>query len=437
MFVAGRALVGPILVLVAALGCGSTRDDPTADDQPDASVAGDALLSVQVDGHGRVTSEPPGIDCPGTCNALFAPGSSVKLTATADQQHAFLGWDAWTCSTESECVVPVGTNPIAARFTGKYNVVFTSSAPMRDGAFGSVSADQQCHDLAAKSGLPGTYVAWLSTANADARTRIGNASGWITTAGLPFARDRAALDAANILYPAQWDETRSKIAVPVFTGTDATGARTGFTCGGWTSTSGYTEVGYSDAVDRYFTTGTTAACDAPAHLLCLGVDYQTAVDVLVHSGRVAFLAPLWSSGNGAADADATCQLAAASASREGTYRAFLATSSGTPESRMNLDGAPWITVDGLRLVAKPDQLSSGLLTTIDSTATGDWGWGYVFVGLVDENCNDWTQTATGTYVRGGVNYRASAGMWNSGVRAPLNCSSGGFLYCFEQAAQPL
>lgn len=432
MSVVGRVLVGPILLLV---GCATGHSE-----QPDANgVGGDdsaagETLTVQVDGRGRVTSDPPGIDCPGTCTASFAAGSSVKLTASAEQGHVFLGWDAWTCSTEADCIVPVGATPIAARFTGKYNVAFTASAAMRDGAFGVINADAQCNQLAARAGLPGTYVAWLSTSSSDAKTRIGNASGWITTAGLPFARDRAALLAADIKYPAQWDEARNQIGVPLYTGTSKSGAHTGYSCGNWTSTSGYTEAGYSDAVNQYFATGTGTAlsCGAPAHVLCLGVDHQTPVDVLAHSGRVVFLSSPWRSGNGIADADATCQRGAAAASRTGTYRAFLATSSGPPESRMNLDGAPWVTVDGLRLVATPDQLGSGLLTTIDMNAKGDWGWGYMFVGRADENCNNWTDTATSSNVRAGINYRASAGIWDSGIRDPINCSGGSLVYCFEQ-----
>jgi Divergent InlB B-repeat domain len=39
-------------------------------------------LTVHVDGAGRVTSSPAGIDCTSTCAATFAPGTRVTLTAT-------------------------------------------------------------------------------------------------------------------------------------------------------------------------------------------------------------------------------------------------------------------------------------------------------------------------------------------------------------------
>jgi hypothetical protein len=39
------------------------------------------LLSVEVTGLGRVVSDPPGISCPGDCQAEFPAGTSVRLKA--------------------------------------------------------------------------------------------------------------------------------------------------------------------------------------------------------------------------------------------------------------------------------------------------------------------------------------------------------------------
>jgi hypothetical protein len=44
-------------------------------------------------GSGTVTSTPAGINCPGTCSASFASGSSVTLTAAAAAGSTFVGWD--------------------------------------------------------------------------------------------------------------------------------------------------------------------------------------------------------------------------------------------------------------------------------------------------------------------------------------------------------
>ena len=42
-------------------------------------------LSVEVNGAGRITSIPAGIDCPGRCDAFFPEGSSITLIATPDE----------------------------------------------------------------------------------------------------------------------------------------------------------------------------------------------------------------------------------------------------------------------------------------------------------------------------------------------------------------
>jgi cytochrome c551/c552 len=43
-------------------------------------------------GAGRVTSNPPGIDCPADCEETFAAGTAVTLTATADPGSEFVRW---------------------------------------------------------------------------------------------------------------------------------------------------------------------------------------------------------------------------------------------------------------------------------------------------------------------------------------------------------
>ena len=62
-------------------------------------------LSVIVQGKGRVTSSPGGLDCDSsTCAADFAAGTSVTLTATADSGFSFAGWGT-DCSGGGDCTV--------------------------------------------------------------------------------------------------------------------------------------------------------------------------------------------------------------------------------------------------------------------------------------------------------------------------------------------
>ncbi len=66
-----------------------------------------ARLSVTTDGSGAgsVTSAPVGINCGATCDAYFAIGSSVTLTATAASGSVLTGWSGGCTGTSSTCVV--------------------------------------------------------------------------------------------------------------------------------------------------------------------------------------------------------------------------------------------------------------------------------------------------------------------------------------------
>ena len=62
-------------------------------------------LNVIVQGNGRVTSSPGGLDCDSsTCAADFAAGTSVSLTAIAGSGFSFTGW-SMDCSGAGDCTV--------------------------------------------------------------------------------------------------------------------------------------------------------------------------------------------------------------------------------------------------------------------------------------------------------------------------------------------
>jgi hypothetical protein len=70
------------------------------------SAAG-AGLTVEVDtgsAAGTVVSDPSGIDCPGTCGAAFAAGTTVTLSARFDQGSGSVTWDG--CEADGDtCTV--------------------------------------------------------------------------------------------------------------------------------------------------------------------------------------------------------------------------------------------------------------------------------------------------------------------------------------------
>ena len=67
-------------------------------------------------GSGTVTSDPSGINCPGTCTSNFASGTQVTLTATAASGSTFAGWSG-ACTGTTTCVVTLSAaTPVTAEF---------------------------------------------------------------------------------------------------------------------------------------------------------------------------------------------------------------------------------------------------------------------------------------------------------------------------------
>lgn len=62
-------------------------------------------LTVTKAGAGTVVSSPAGIGCGATCNANFASGTVVTLTATADAGSGFAGWSGACSNATGACVV--------------------------------------------------------------------------------------------------------------------------------------------------------------------------------------------------------------------------------------------------------------------------------------------------------------------------------------------
>ncbi len=73
-------------------------------------------LSVAGTGSGTVTSSPPGISCPGACEARF--GGQVTLTATPAAGSTFAGWSNGVCSGTGACTITMSSDEtVSATFT--------------------------------------------------------------------------------------------------------------------------------------------------------------------------------------------------------------------------------------------------------------------------------------------------------------------------------
>ncbi len=101
-------------------------------------------------GNGTVTSDPPGINCPTTCEATFMEGTSVSLTAQASADSDFLAWGPPCALRRGECrvVMNAGHN-VSANFKLKSDrglsvvVIGGGSASIR-AAVVELSCDDEC-----------------------------------------------------------------------------------------------------------------------------------------------------------------------------------------------------------------------------------------------------------------------------------------------------
>jgi len=88
-------------------------------------VKGVSQLTVNVagPGSGTVTSNPPGINCPGTCSATFSGVSQVTLTATPATSFGFGGWTGNCTGSSTTCTVTFAGSDVTANFTASLQSV--------------------------------------------------------------------------------------------------------------------------------------------------------------------------------------------------------------------------------------------------------------------------------------------------------------------------
>jgi hypothetical protein len=105
------------ILVVEALSLLASSCERVATASMSATGEGGAyMLSVAVDGPGRVLSLPPAIDCPGVCSAAFASGTSVTLAASPFAEGEFADWSG-ACSGAMGCFVPMEAEAqVVARF---------------------------------------------------------------------------------------------------------------------------------------------------------------------------------------------------------------------------------------------------------------------------------------------------------------------------------
>ena len=138
-----------------------------------------STLTVQKSGtgSGSVTSSPAAINCGSTCSAIFADGTPVTLTATAQAGSTFIGWSGGGCSGTGTCsfTMNIPTTVTAAFNPALVNLTVTKTGT-GSGTVSSSPSGINCGATCAHSFNSGTIVTLTATAQAGS-TFIGWSGG--------------------------------------------------------------------------------------------------------------------------------------------------------------------------------------------------------------------------------------------------------------------
>ena len=355
--------------------------------------------------------------------------------------------------TPTRTSTPSGPIPTATA-TPEFNRVFVTSTLQAGNLGGLAGADAICAAQASAAGLPGTYVAWLSTSTVNAASRLGSAQGFVRIDGKPFANTIADITSNKIFNPLRLDESGGDITtidVPssspltVWTGTTKDGlAAVGQTCGDWTVSSGSGLTGRAAGGTVTWTERTNSTCGTTRRLYCFQTDHSgTDLVPTPTPGKIAFVTTknfTPGPGVGIAGADALCASDASAASLSGTYKALLATTTASAASRMTL-AALYVRPDGIPIatgstIAAGSALDSGIWQRADGTYVPSQG-DLVFtgaptpsaMGTLTSTCSDWTSTATPGAIIGSDPF-ADPTWWN--LASNGQCTATIAVYCLQQ-----
>jgi len=358
-----------------------------------------------------------GTSCSAICraSALVPQGSRIRLTASPSASQ--VRWLSGCSGAELSCELTANADITATALFNGANYVFVSSQGYPTN-LGIAAYDEACNQRAQVAGLPGPYVAWMSTSMASAASRVAKARGFIRVDGRAFAD--ALGPGAAIYFPVALDELGAppSWSLLAMTGSDELGQlAAGYNCSDWTAS------GTTDGLrlgDIYGGAGAWSgragsSCAASWPIYCIGVGIQRGLQREWSTGRIAFVSSgTFLSGAGLAAADALCAQEAGNAGLRGSFKALLAGDGASAASRFNLQGDPWVRPDGVAIVDKAADLGAGrLIAPIDVSANGAydfgggaWAWAgatsTAAPGDASSSCASWTSTANDVWGRGAM-----------------------------------
>ncbi|MBI5676014.1 MAG: DUF4214 domain-containing protein [Nitrospirae bacterium] len=136
-------------------------------------------IDITGTGSGRVTINPPGIDCDTDCSEMYHVGTIVTLTATADDRFIFTGWSG-ACTGTGTCSV---TMDAAKNVTATFNDINppTGSISIDLGSGLSDNAENGLGNWIAASPWGVTTSSYHGGANSFTDSPAGNYSNNINT----------------------------------------------------------------------------------------------------------------------------------------------------------------------------------------------------------------------------------------------------------------
>lgn len=340
----------------------------------------------------------------------------------------------------TETPTPVPTAPEDVR------VVFLSST-LQDGDMGGLGgANAICQNLANAADLPGTFVAWLSSNQVDARDRVEHADvPYVLVDGTQVASNWADLIDGSLTHAINLTETLQTIdnTGNVWTGTDSSGVETGRNCNGWNNNADGLlndgRVGNSQGTAGGWTdNGNNATCNLFRRIYCMQSNSRSVfVTSTTHTGNLG----------GVRGADAICQARADEAGLGKRYIAWLSSGDAVTQAKdriANFTG-PFRRIDGVQVANTWSDLTDGSLDNpinVDETGSTISGVIRVWTSTADNGsgvigtdgqvrCQAWTSGAASDSGRTGI-ATASNGDWtNEGLGSNDDCNSNRRLYCFE------
>jgi hypothetical protein len=286
------------------------------------------------------------------------------------------------------------------------NRAFVTSTVQTAATFGGLpGADAVCTDRAREAGLPGNFVAYLSTSTVNAKDRLAGARGWYRVDGTPLFDTVEDLLAKEMILPPRLDEYGTDLVAAieyVTTGTYEGTVNT--TCGDYTDPAGFANGGIAAFTAGSFSNQKPIACNELTRLYCFQTDHAVPLAFTPAVGRGAFLSTAsFTPSSGIAAADAICAGEAQAASLRGTFLAVLPTTLPAAQ-RFNAAGAPWVRTDGILLARTAADFFAGVqLAPLNVTAAGAYDDTYVVTGGYlpaqsadpSRNCDVWTNAAGG------------------------------------------